>query len=165
MPRKNDTRCEPENHVSSESLFGDISNTYQGLKCDWQVLQNSAMSFIWESARINNAESSTRLGIPVWTWRTFGTILKKIDLKSIVLCQKCPQSHLNVKTGLSFPWQRENVIFRMPRVTPDEVSQAPHQLMNDPASIVLSRKWRCSVSSTDRRCSNYIWVIINFIAY
>ena len=30
---------------------------------------------------------------------------------------------------------------------------------------VLSQKWRCSWSSADRRCSNYIWVINNFIAY
>ena len=28
----------------------------------------------------------------------------------------------------------------------------------------LSRNWRCSWSSADRRCSNYIWVIDNFIA-
>ena len=28
-----------------------------------------------------------------------------------------------------------------------------------------SREWRCSWSSADRRCSNYIWVIDNFIAY
>ena len=34
-----------------------------------------------------------------------------------------------------------------------------------PASQMLSRKWRCSWSSADRRCSNYIWVIDNFIAY
>ena len=32
-------------------------------------------------------------------------------------------------------------------------------------SQVLSWKWRCSWSSADRRCSNYIWVINNFIAY
>ena len=32
-------------------------------------------------------------------------------------------------------------------------------------SQVLSWEWRCSWSSTDRRCSNYIWVIANFIAY
>ena len=32
-------------------------------------------------------------------------------------------------------------------------------------SQVLSRSWRCSWSSADRRCSNYIWVIDNFIAY
>ena len=31
-------------------------------------------------------------------------------------------------------------------------------------SQVLSREWRCSWSSADRRCSNYIWVINNFIA-
>ena len=31
-------------------------------------------------------------------------------------------------------------------------------------SHVLSREWRCSWSSTDRRCSNYIWVIDNLIA-
>ena len=28
-----------------------------------------------------------------------------------------------------------------------------------------SREWRCSWSSTDRPCSNYIWVINNFIAH
>ena len=32
-------------------------------------------------------------------------------------------------------------------------------------SQVLSRSWRCSWSSADRRCSNYIWVIDNIIAY
>ena len=31
-------------------------------------------------------------------------------------------------------------------------------------SPVLSRDWRCSRSSADRWCSNYIWVINNFIA-
>ena len=30
---------------------------------------------------------------------------------------------------------------------------------------MLSREWRCSWSSADRRCSNYIWVIDNLIAY
>ena len=34
-----------------------------------------------------------------------------------------------------------------------------------PWSQMLSREWRCSWSSADRRCSNYIWVIDNFIAY
>ena len=29
---------------------------------------------------------------------------------------------------------------------------------------VFSREWRCSGSSADRRCSNYVWVIDNFIA-
>ena len=32
-------------------------------------------------------------------------------------------------------------------------------------SQVLSWEWRCSWSSADRRCSNYIGVINNFIAY
>ena len=32
-------------------------------------------------------------------------------------------------------------------------------------SQVLSGEWRCSWSSADRRCSNYIWVINNSIAY
>ena len=32
-------------------------------------------------------------------------------------------------------------------------------------SQVLSRERRCSWSSADRRCSNYIWVINDFIAY
>ena len=30
---------------------------------------------------------------------------------------------------------------------------------------MLSREWRCSWSSADRLCSNYIWVISNFIAH
>ena len=30
---------------------------------------------------------------------------------------------------------------------------------------VLSRGWSCSWSRADRRCSNYIWVINNFVAY
>ena len=34
----------------------------------------------------------------------------------------------------------------------------------NPWSQMLSRDWRCSWSSADRRCSNYIWVIDNFIA-
>ena len=32
-------------------------------------------------------------------------------------------------------------------------------------SHVLSREWRCGWSSADRRCSNYIWVVSNFITY
>ena len=32
-------------------------------------------------------------------------------------------------------------------------------------SQVLIREWRCSWSSADRWCSNYIWVINNVIAY
>ena len=30
---------------------------------------------------------------------------------------------------------------------------------------MLSREWRCSWSSAGRRCSNYIWVMNNLIAY
>ena len=32
-------------------------------------------------------------------------------------------------------------------------------------SQVLSREWRCRWSSADRRCSDYSWVINNYIAY
>ena len=35
----------------------------------------------------------------------------------------------------------------------------------NPMKPGVSREWRCSWSSADRRCSNYIWVIDNFIAY
>ena len=34
-----------------------------------------------------------------------------------------------------------------------------------PNPLKSGREWRCSWSSADRRCSNYIWVINNFIAY
>ena len=37
-------------------------------------------------------------------------------------------------------------------------------LVSIDSSQVLSREWRCSWRSADRRCSNYIWVINNFIA-
>ena len=37
--------------------------------------------------------------------------------------------------------------------------------LSNPLKPVLSWEWRCSWSSADRRCSNYIWVINNFIAY
>ena len=32
-------------------------------------------------------------------------------------------------------------------------------------SRVLSREWRCSWSSANRRCSNYIWMINNLVTY
>ena len=32
-------------------------------------------------------------------------------------------------------------------------------------SQMLSREWRCSWDSADRRCCNYIWMINNFISY
>ena len=32
-------------------------------------------------------------------------------------------------------------------------------------SQMLSREWRCSWSNADRRCSNYIWVINNLVAF
>ena len=35
----------------------------------------------------------------------------------------------------------------------------------NPLKPGVKLRWRCSWSSTDRRCSNYIWVINNFIAY
>ena len=33
------------------------------------------------------------------------------------------------------------------------------------SSNIRSREWRCSWSSADRRCSNYIWMINSFIAH
>ena len=35
----------------------------------------------------------------------------------------------------------------------------------NPLKPCLGREWRCSWSSAERRCSNYIWVINNFIGY
>ena len=35
----------------------------------------------------------------------------------------------------------------------------------NPLKPCISWEWRCSWSSADRRCSNYIWVINNFIAF
>ena len=32
-------------------------------------------------------------------------------------------------------------------------------------SKVLSKLWRCCWSSADRRCSNYIWMMNNYVAY
>ena len=33
------------------------------------------------------------------------------------------------------------------------------------ARFLFRQEWRCSWSSADRRCSNYIWVVSKFIAY
>ena len=41
----------------------------------------------------------------------------------------------------------------------------PLQLSSLHWSQVLIWEWRCSWSSADRRCSNYIWVTNNLIAY
>ena len=35
----------------------------------------------------------------------------------------------------------------------------------NPLNQVLSREWRCSWTSANRQCSNYIWMINNFIVY
>ena len=35
----------------------------------------------------------------------------------------------------------------------------------NPLKPGVSQEWRCSWSSADRRCCNYIWVINNFIVY
>ena len=57
-----------------------------------------------------------------------------------------------------------------------DISRTKYQNLNDSRLVLhlplpnllkpcFSREWRCSWSSADRRCSNYIWVINNFIAY
>ena len=38
-------------------------------------------------------------------------------------------------------------------------------LLPNPLSQVLSQEWRCSWSRANRWCSNYNWVVNNFIAY
>ena len=54
------------------------------------------------------------------------------------------------------------------------ISRTKSQNLNDsdlllksslPNPLKPGREWRCSWSSADRRCSNYIWVIDNSIAY
>ena len=66
-------------------------------------------------------------------------------------------------------------VFLVPRQTPD-ISRINLQtlfrlvlscscLCRIHWSQVFSLEWRCGWSSADRRCSNYIWVINNFIAY
>ena len=58
---------------------------------------------------------------------------------------------------------------------PSSLQYKPHQipsflvlscgcLYRIPWSQMLSREWRCIWCSADTRCSNYIWVIDNFIA-
>ena len=63
--------------------------------------------------------------------------------------------------------------------TPPSLPYKPHQIpkvkcFSSPLAVglypshwsrVLSREWRYSWSNADRRCSNYIWLINNFIAY
>ena len=44
---------------------------------------------------------------------------------------------------------------------PDESNVCPIHW----SQVFLIWKWRCSWSSADRQCSDYIWVINNFVAY
>ena len=75
-----------------------------------------------------------------------------------------------IQTGFLFSWNVRNYR-QIPNISRTKsqtdmfliLSCSSHRQIH--WSHVLSREWRCSWSSADRRCSNYIWMINNFGAY
>ena len=59
----------------------------------------------------------------------------------------------NIRCTESLNWNVSHLILQFSCLCPIHWSQ------------VWSREWRCNWSSTNRWCSNYIWVTNNFIAY
>ena len=94
---------------------------------------------------------------------------------NIIECLCKVLQHRNCNCSVNWPlwcWNQNNLIndkisnIRRSKSPNLNVSRLVLQLyLAKPMKSVLSRKWRCSWSSADRRCSHYIWVIDNFIVY
>ena len=80
-------------------------------------------------------------------------------------CTLLPYASVNVKNNDSITYlQFSNISLTQSHNI--NVSGLILQLsLPNPLKPGISWEWRCSWSSADRRCSNYIWVINNFIAY
>ena len=76
-------------------------------------------------------------------------------------CHHNPTSAL----GISLKYRKIFNISRTQSQNLNEFRLVLQLSLPNPLNQVLSRRWRCSWSSADRRCSNYIWLISNFIAY
>ena len=95
------------------------------------------------------------------------------DTKNITLVLKIFRKHENIFAISTNPQHRDDTgccdpswtcLFYL--LTYCQISNISHTcgcLYSIHWSQVFSREWRCSWSSADRRCSNYIWVIDNFI--
>ena len=103
---------------------------------------------------------------------SLGLLVKKMSNCMIVLCQWSYSRGHGVKLTCTKPQQNTRKCDH--KISNIRHTNAPNLLFLVSSCSclcpiqwrqVLSREWRCSWSSTDRRCSNYIWVIDNFIAW
>ena len=60
-----------------------------------------------------------------------------------------------------------NIWYKMHRISKLNCFSSRHAVFFAQSTEAMCQvwEWRCSWSSADRRCSNYIWVINNLIAY
>ena len=73
----------------------------------------------------------------------------------------------DTQLGLTFRWDVYRKIYNISRTNSLNSNVSCLGLQLSCAiywSQVMGGEWRCSWSSADRRCSKYIWVIVNFIA-
>ena len=84
------------------------------------------------------------------------------------LCTPCHMSHV-----MQYTYRVTTIKYTVKYLIKVAPNPQTHMILVSPCSClcpihwsqVLSREWRCSWSSADSRCSNYILVIDNFIAF
>ena len=137
-----------------------LSNTYIWLICAWNIMAGKLDSkfvsvfYEWKYVHWNFH----------WNFITRGWLMTGCDYLILGngLAQKVPSNYLNER------WPAERCIYRKSQHIPKLKFFSPRLAIvfaQTQWSQVLSREWRYSWSSADRRCSNYIWVINNFIAH
>ena len=103
------------------------------------------------------------------------TLSRKLAGYLIPIHHSASDSTMCSNTGVCSGMSKQKIMFNMYRqVSNIRRTKSQHLkglvlscgcLCRIPWSQMCSREWRCRWSSADRRCSNYIWVIDNFIAY
>ena len=94
------------------------------------------------------------------------TCYKPLDYANLIF-DRCVAARLCQQTRFIVPVESAGAN-RVP-VVPEDSGSHRHRACSCLCPIhwsqMLSWEWRCSWSSADKRCSNYIWMINNFIAY
>ena len=139
----------------------------------------------WKSQHGSNSPSThipfvpCQSGIPflskdffkIWPWKSRVKVMGEVTVQSHNVCLTSYRLtsllfHVNRASHswvTTFSYRKISNI-RRPKSQDSNVSPLSLQFSIH-WSQVLSGEWRCSWSSADRRCSNYIWVINNLIAY
>ena len=100
----------------------------------------------------------------LWMYRA-ATLMEPFNLDFLRVPQRLP---MRARLGLCLFWASPTIYrqFSIIRCTQSQNNVSSCScLCPIHWSQVLSWEWRCSWSSADRRCSNYIWMVNNFIAY